>query len=112
MDLPAVVSPQEWDAVPQDLLVKEKEHTRAAMRWPHNVAGCRGWRSKNDCLFDGPGGPASLLDLFDACDTGVEVTSSKMDESSERKVLTPPVEPAMVPTAAGTEATLQPVPPR
>jgi predicted dithiol-disulfide oxidoreductase (DUF899 family) len=29
MDLPPIVSPQEWDAARQELLVKEKEFTRA-----------------------------------------------------------------------------------
>jgi hypothetical protein len=43
---------------------------------------------------------------------GVEITSSRMDGSSELKVPAPPVAPAAVPTAAGTEVTLPPVPPR
>ena len=29
MDLPPIVTPQEWDAARQELLVKEKELTRA-----------------------------------------------------------------------------------
>jgi len=29
MDLPPIVSPQEWDSARQELLVKEKELTRA-----------------------------------------------------------------------------------
>jgi predicted dithiol-disulfide oxidoreductase (DUF899 family) len=65
MDLPPVVSPQEWDAARQELLVKEKEHTRARdalaaqrRRMPRMAVG-------KDYRFDGPGGKAGLLDLFD-----------------------------------------------
>jgi hypothetical protein len=42
---------------------------------------------------------------------GVEITSSKMDESSERKAPAPPMAPAAAPRAAGTEVTLPPAPP-
>jgi predicted dithiol-disulfide oxidoreductase (DUF899 family) len=65
MDLPPVVTPQEWDAARQELLVKEKEHTRARdalaaqrRRMPRMAVG-------KDYRFDGPGGKAGLLDLFD-----------------------------------------------
>ncbi|MDT5237188.1 MAG: hypothetical protein QOD36_4433 [Mycobacterium sp.] len=65
MDLPPVVTPQEWDAARQQLLVKEKELTRARdalaaqrRRMPRMVVD-------KDYLFDGPNGPASLHDLFD-----------------------------------------------
>jgi predicted dithiol-disulfide oxidoreductase (DUF899 family) len=65
MDLPPVVSPQEWDAARQELLVKEKELTRARdalaaqrRRMPRMAVG-------KDYRFDGPGGKAGLLDLFD-----------------------------------------------
>jgi predicted dithiol-disulfide oxidoreductase (DUF899 family) len=65
MDLPPIVTPQEWDAARQELLVKEKELTRdrdalaAQRRRMPRVA------VQKDYLFDGPGGPASLLELFD-----------------------------------------------
>jgi len=65
MDLPPIVTSQEWDAARQELLVKEKELTRARdalaaqrRRMPR-VAVHKAY------LFDGPGGPASLLELFD-----------------------------------------------
>ena len=42
MDLPPIVSPQEWDAARQELLVKEKELTRAATpRWCSSPAPLR-----------------------------------------------------------------------
>src|SRR4051794_8900987 len=64
METPSIVSSQEWDAARQALLVKEKELTRARdalaaerrrMPW---MAVERAYR------FDGPDGPATLLDLF------------------------------------------------
>jgi predicted dithiol-disulfide oxidoreductase (DUF899 family) len=63
--LPPIVSPQEWDAARQEMLVKEKELTRARdalaaqrRRMPRMVVD-------KDYLFDGPSGPASMHDLFD-----------------------------------------------
>ena len=65
MDLPPIVTPQEWDAARQELLVKEQELTRA-----HDALAAHRRRMprvavQKDYLFDGPGGPASLLELFD-----------------------------------------------
>src|SRR4051812_3570699 len=64
MKTPPIVSPQEWDAAHQELLVKEKEVMRArdAMaaqrrRMPWMVV-------EKNYEFDGPDGKASLLDLF------------------------------------------------
>src|SRR3954463_5916641 len=64
MNLPPIVSPQEWTAAREELLVKEKALTRARdalaaerRRMPR-MAGDKGDR------FDGPDGPATLLDLF------------------------------------------------
>ena len=65
MDTPPIVSAQEWEAARQQLLVKEKGLTRARdalaaerrrMPW---LAVEKGYE------FDGPGGRASLLDLFE-----------------------------------------------
>src|SRR6266511_5528143 len=65
MNTPPIVSPQEWEAARLQLLVKEKELTRARdalaaerrrMPW---LAVEKGYE------FDGPEGKASLLDLFD-----------------------------------------------
>ena len=65
MELPPIVSPQDWDAARQELLVKEKEFTRARdalaalrRRMPRMAV-------EKDYRFDGPGGQAGLLDLFD-----------------------------------------------
>jgi predicted dithiol-disulfide oxidoreductase (DUF899 family) len=65
MKSPAIVSPQEWEAARQQLLVKEKEVSRARdalaaqrRRMPWLAVG-------KDYEFDGPGGRASLLDLFE-----------------------------------------------
>jgi predicted dithiol-disulfide oxidoreductase (DUF899 family) len=65
MSTQPIVSPQEWEAARQALLVKEKELTRARdalaaerRRMPH-MAVAKEYR------FEGPDGPASLLDLFE-----------------------------------------------
>ena len=65
MDLPPIVSPQEWDAARQELLVKEKELTRARDALAAQRRRMPRMAVEKDYLFDGPGGPASLLDLFD-----------------------------------------------
>lgn len=65
MHTPPIVSPQDWDAAHVRLLVKEKEMMRARdalvaerRRMP--------WRAVDrDYVFEGPSGPASLLDLFE-----------------------------------------------
>ena len=65
MKTPPIVSPEEWETAWESMLVKEKELTRARdalaaerrrMPW---MAVEKGYR------FEGPDGPASLLDLFD-----------------------------------------------
>ena len=65
MKTPPIVSAQEWDAARRDMLVKEKEHTRAR----DALAAMRRrmpWTPvEKDYEFDGPGGKASLLDLFE-----------------------------------------------
>jgi predicted dithiol-disulfide oxidoreductase (DUF899 family) len=65
MNTPPIVSPEEWEAARQQMLVKEKEvtHARDALaaerrRMPW-VAVEKGYE------FDGPEGKASLVDLFD-----------------------------------------------
>jgi predicted dithiol-disulfide oxidoreductase (DUF899 family) len=63
---PPIVSPQEWEAARQQLLVKEKELTRAR----DSLAALRRrmpWLAvEKEYEFDGPEGKASLLDLFDS----------------------------------------------
>jgi predicted dithiol-disulfide oxidoreductase (DUF899 family) len=65
MDLPPIVSPQEWNAARQELLVKEKALTRARDALAAQRRAMPRMAIHNDYLFDGPSGPASLGDLFD-----------------------------------------------
>jgi predicted dithiol-disulfide oxidoreductase (DUF899 family) len=64
MNLPPIVSPQEWKAAHEDMLVKEKAVTRARdalaaerRRMPRMEVG-------KQYAFEGPDGPATLADLF------------------------------------------------
>jgi hypothetical protein len=65
MNKPPVVSPQEWESARQQLLVKEKELTRAS----DAVAALRRRMPRLDVAKDygfiGPEGKASLLDLLE-----------------------------------------------
>jgi predicted dithiol-disulfide oxidoreductase (DUF899 family) len=65
VDLPPIVSPQEWDTARQELLVQEKELTRARDALAARRRRMPRMAVEKDYLFDGPGGPASLLDMFD-----------------------------------------------
>lgn len=65
MNLPPVVSPEEWAAAREELLVKEKELTRARdalaaerRRMPREAV-------TKEYTFEGPDGEVSLLDLFE-----------------------------------------------
>jgi predicted dithiol-disulfide oxidoreductase (DUF899 family) len=65
MNTPPIVSPEEWETARKEMLVKEKELTRARdalaaerRRMPRMAVG-------KDYRFEGPNGPVSLLDLFD-----------------------------------------------
>jgi predicted dithiol-disulfide oxidoreductase (DUF899 family) len=64
MNLPTVVSREEWIAARKDLLVKEKAATRA--RDALNIERRRlpMVRIEKDYVFDTPDGKCSLLDLF------------------------------------------------
>ena len=55
MDLPPIVSPQEWDAARQELLVKEKELTRARDALAAQRRRMPRMAVEKDYLFDGPG---------------------------------------------------------
>lgn len=65
MDLPPIVSPQEWDAAREKLLVKEKELTRARDALAAQRRRMPRMAVTKDYVFDGPNGPASLSDLFE-----------------------------------------------
>lgn len=62
---PAIVSPQEWDAARQDLLVREKEMTRARDALAAQRRRMPWVRVDKPYAFDGPHGRVSLLDLFE-----------------------------------------------
>jgi predicted dithiol-disulfide oxidoreductase (DUF899 family) len=64
MDLPPIVTPQAWEAARQELLVKEKEHTRARDALAAQRRRMPRMAVEKDYLFDGPAGPTSLNDLF------------------------------------------------
>ncbi|TML14164.1 MAG: DUF899 domain-containing protein [Actinobacteria bacterium] len=65
MDLPPVVSQTEWQAAREALLAKEKEATRARDALAAERRRLPRVRIDKDYVFDGPGGKASLLDLFE-----------------------------------------------
>jgi predicted dithiol-disulfide oxidoreductase (DUF899 family) len=65
MSLPQVVSRDEWLAARNELLVKEKELTRQRDALNAERRRLPMVKIEKDCVFEGPGGKASLLDLFD-----------------------------------------------
>jgi predicted dithiol-disulfide oxidoreductase (DUF899 family) len=65
MNLPPAVSPQEWKSARTELLVKEKEHTRARDALAAERRRMPRMAVEKDYAFDGPNGPASLHDLFE-----------------------------------------------
>jgi predicted dithiol-disulfide oxidoreductase (DUF899 family) len=65
MNTPPIVSPQEWEAEWEKLLVKEKELTRARDAMAAQRRRMPWMAVEKDYRFEGPDGPASLLDLFD-----------------------------------------------
>jgi predicted dithiol-disulfide oxidoreductase (DUF899 family) len=64
-DHPRIVSPKEWEAARQKLLVKEKELTRARDALAAERRRMPWLAVEKNYEFDGPEGKASLLDLFD-----------------------------------------------
>ena len=64
MNLPPIVSPQAWEAAREELLVKEKELTRARDALAAERRRMPRMAVENDYRFEGPNGPASLNDLF------------------------------------------------
>src|SRR5437588_12655915 len=65
MNLPPVVSATEWQAARDELLAREKEATRARDALAAARRRLPMVRIDKDYVFDGPGGKASLIDLFD-----------------------------------------------
>src|SRR5215831_10996766 len=64
MEIPKVVSPQEWEAARQKLLVKEKELTRARDVLAAERRRMPWLAVEKDYKFDGPNGKVRLLDVF------------------------------------------------
>jgi len=60
-----IVSPKEWEAAREKLLVKEKELTRARDALAAERRRMPWMAVEEEYKFEGPNGTASLLDLFD-----------------------------------------------
>jgi predicted dithiol-disulfide oxidoreductase (DUF899 family) len=65
MDLPQVVSPTEWQVARDELLVKEKEATRARDALAAERRRLPMVRIDKNYAFEGPEGTKSLLDMFE-----------------------------------------------
>ncbi len=65
MDTPPIVSPDEWAAAREELLVKEKEHTRARDALAAKRRRMPWMAVEKEYSFEGPDGRMSLHDLFD-----------------------------------------------
>ena len=65
MNTPPVVSPQEWQTAWENMLVKEKELTHARDALAAERRRMPWMAVEKDYRFEGPDGPASLLDLFE-----------------------------------------------
>jgi predicted dithiol-disulfide oxidoreductase (DUF899 family) len=64
MNTPPIVSPQEWEAALQQLLIKEKALTRAKDALAAERRRMPWMAVEKNYEFDGPDGKVSLLDLF------------------------------------------------
>ena len=65
MNTPPIVLRQEWEAARKELLVKEKALTAARDALAADRRRMPRMAVETDYRFDGPHGPASLLDLFE-----------------------------------------------
>lgn len=65
MNLPQVVSQQEWQRARDALLVKEKAHSKATDALNAERRGLPMVRIDKEYVFDGPDGKVTLFDLFD-----------------------------------------------
>ncbi len=65
VNTPPIVSPQEWESARERLLVKEKEATRARDALAAERRRMPWMAVEKEYRFEGPDGPASLLDLFE-----------------------------------------------
>jgi predicted dithiol-disulfide oxidoreductase (DUF899 family) len=67
MELPQIVTQDEWLTARKALLVKEKEHMRAGDRLSAERRALPWVKVEKIYFFDGPEGKVSLADLFDGC---------------------------------------------
>src|ERR1043166_5675720 len=65
MKTPPIVSPEEWHEAWERLLVKEKEFTRARDAMAAERRRMPWMAVEKEYRFEGPNGPASLVDLFE-----------------------------------------------
>lgn len=65
MKTPPIVSPEEWNAARAEMLVKEKELTRARDALAAERRRMPRLLIEKDYRFEGPDGPVGLLDLFE-----------------------------------------------
>lgn len=65
MNAPKIVSPEEWQSAREELLVKEKEMTRARDALAAERRRMPRMAVEKEYEFEGPQGGLSLLDLFD-----------------------------------------------
>jgi predicted dithiol-disulfide oxidoreductase (DUF899 family) len=65
MKTPPIVSPQEWEAARQKLLLKEKAHTHARDALAAERRRMPWLAVEKEYVFDGPAGNVSLLELFE-----------------------------------------------
>jgi predicted dithiol-disulfide oxidoreductase (DUF899 family)/uncharacterized protein YndB with AHSA1/START domain len=65
MKMPPIVSPQEWRSAREELLVKEKELTRARDALAAERRRMPRMAVEKEYRFEGSDGPMSLLDLFE-----------------------------------------------
>jgi predicted dithiol-disulfide oxidoreductase (DUF899 family) len=65
MKTPSIVSREEWDSARAEMLVKEKQFTRARDALAAERRRMPWLAVDKDYAFEGPNGKASLLDLFD-----------------------------------------------
>jgi predicted dithiol-disulfide oxidoreductase (DUF899 family) len=65
MSMPPIVSPQEWENAREQMLVKEKEFTRARDALAAQRRRMPWMAVEKQYAFDGPKDKASLLDLFE-----------------------------------------------
>jgi predicted dithiol-disulfide oxidoreductase (DUF899 family) len=65
MKTPPLVSPREWEAARQKLLVKEKELTHARDALAADRRRMPWMAVEREYAFEGPQGPVGLLDLFE-----------------------------------------------